>query len=70
VRLSLKALPAVHGRFKVVVKGKNGNYTGNLAHLPLNATVVIDRPYATTGQCGARPGTCTTNAAGTSVRCR
>ena len=50
--VKLRANPNVPGQFKVQIKGKNGVYAGNPSELPVNAAVVIDRPYAMTGQCG------------------
>jgi uncharacterized delta-60 repeat protein len=76
--VQLKANARVPGQYKVVVKGNHGTYAGNPARLPEKAAVVIDRPFATTGQCGewSFPATpletpsCVINPAGTSVKCR
>jgi hypothetical protein len=51
-KAQLKAYPNTPGKYKFTVKGKNGNYVVNQANLPLRGTLVIDVPYATTGQCG------------------
>jgi hypothetical protein len=59
-------------------KSKNGAYAGNPNDLPVHAIVVIDRPFAATGQCGewrfpaippARPS-CTVNRTGSTVKCQ
>ncbi len=76
-KAQLKAYPSTPGKYKFAVKGKNGNYVVNAANLPLTGTVVIDVPYATTGQCGetafllppAKPS-CTVAGGGKTVKCR
>ena len=51
-KAQLKAYSSTPGKYKFGVKGKNGNYVVNTANLPLKGTLVIDVPYAETGQCG------------------
>ncbi len=51
-KMQLRAFEVPAGMYKVVVKGRPGDYAIDLAHLPLTATVVIDPPLATSGQCG------------------
>lgn len=73
----LKAFTSTPGKYKFTVRGKNGSYAVNTANLPLTGTLVIDVPYATTGQCGeaafsiapAKPN-CAVTGAGKNVRCR
>ena len=68
---------ATPGQFKTKVKGKNGSYAVNTANLPLMATVVIDPPFASTGQCGeagfgvppAQPS-CLALSGGNTVKCK
>ncbi len=50
--MKLTVNPKVPGEYKVQVNGKNGVYAGDASNLPVNAAVVIDRPYAMSGQCG------------------
>jgi len=58
------------GSLKVQVQAKRLTLPP-LANLPLQAMVVFDLPYATTGQCGVTgAGTCATNASGSTMRCR
>jgi len=76
-KAQLKAYPSTPGKYKFAVKGKNGNYAVNTANLPLTGTLVIDVPYATTGQCGetefqlppTKPN-CSTAGGGKTVKCR
>jgi hypothetical protein len=76
--MQLKAIASVPGKYKWAVKGKNGSYIVNTANLPLTGTLVIDVPYAETGQCGeatfpatppAKPS-CAVASAGKTVRCK
>jgi YVTN family beta-propeller protein len=67
----------VPGLFKFAIKGKSMALAATAADLPVTATVVIDSPLASGGQCGERtfsgpPPTpaCTFNGAGTTLRCR
>ena len=73
-RAVLRAIPSVPGRYKVAVKGRLGSYPVNVANLPLVATVVIDAPLATTGQCGEAkfvvPPGCVSLSSGKTVKCR
>jgi hypothetical protein len=53
----------------------NGSWPATPADLPLRATLVLDTPNATTGQCGEAtfPGpspVCTFTASGSTLRCR
>ncbi len=73
----LKAFATSPGKYKFTVRGKNADYAVNTANLPLTGTLVIDVPYATTGQCGeaafatvpTKPN-CQVTGAGQNVRCR
>ena len=73
----LKAFATSPGKYKFTVRGKNADYAVNTANLPLTGTLVIDVPYATTGQCGeaafatvpTKPN-CQVTGAGKNVRCR
>jgi hypothetical protein len=76
--VKLKKVPSVPGKYKFSVKGKNGSYPVNTANLPLVGTLVIDVPYATTGQCGeakfpatppAKPS-CIVVSNGNTVKCK
>jgi hypothetical protein len=76
-KAQLKAYASTAGKYKFTVKGKNGNYVVNQANLPLTGTLVIDVPYATTGQCGetafqtppTKPS-CSTAGGGKTVKCK
>ncbi len=77
-KMQLKAVTSVPGKYKFGVKGKNGSYPINPANLPLVGTIVIDVPYAATGQCGeaqfpaappARPS-CVSVSGGKTVKCK
>jgi hypothetical protein len=62
------------GLAKFSIGGKNGAYGPIvLGDLPLKATVVIDVPFATTGQCGETnfaTGNCAVVSAGNTVKCQ
>ena len=63
------------GLIKVTVRGKDADYTFDPAALPLRATLVVDPPAATTGQCARRdfatsPTGCVLARNGTRVVCR
>lgn len=77
-KVQLRAIPSSPGRFKFGVKGKDGSYPVNPANLPLTGTIVIDVPFASTGQCGeatfpaappAKPS-CTAVGGGKTVKCK
>ena len=76
-KAQLKAYASTPGKYKFAVKGKNGNYAVNAANLPLTGTLVIDVPYAATGQCGetafqtppTKPN-CSTAGGGKTVKCK
>lgn len=79
--VGLKTVSKTPGLVKFKVKGKNGTYavdTLNPAVLPLRATLILDPPAATTGQCieltfpatpPARPS-CRVAGPGTVVKCK
>jgi hypothetical protein len=77
-KVQLKQLTSPAGTVKFTVKGKNGNYPVNTANLPLTGTLVIDVPFATTGQCGeaqftaAPPASpsCVSASGGKTVKCK
>ena len=53
VKVGLKdASSKTPGLIKFTVTGKKGAYPVTVAQLPLRATLVLDAPLATTGQCG------------------
>jgi hypothetical protein len=66
------------GKYQTLVMGKNGSYPVNTANLPLVGTIVIDAPFAATGQCGEAqfsatpPGKrrCVAAGGGKTVRCK
>jgi hypothetical protein len=65
------------GELKITVRGRKSYYPVTGAQLPLHATIVIDTPQATTGQCGeaAWPGptpspACRLNSLNSKVTCR
>ena len=76
-KAQLKAYSSTPGKYKFAVKGKNGNYAVNTANLPLKGTLVIDVPYAETGQCGetafqtppTKPN-CSLTGGGKNVKCK
>ncbi|MBM4247554.1 MAG: hypothetical protein FJ148_27835 [Deltaproteobacteria bacterium] len=72
-RVVLRAVPAVPGKYRWTVNGKNGTYAVDTANLPLTAVLVIDPPFAETGQCGETafgPAGCSIKAAGSTVMCK
>jgi hypothetical protein len=73
-KVSLSVSAKTPGLVKFSISGKGGTY-GPVASgdLPLVATLVIDVPFATTGQCGESnfaAGGCTLNGPGSSVKCK
>jgi hypothetical protein len=73
-KVTLKKAPAV-GQWRFGITGKAGTYPIAAGGLPVSATVIIDAPQATTGQCadaifpGPRPApSCTL--VGTTLKCR
>ncbi len=75
IKVSLKK-QKTPGLFKFSISGKNGNYAVPGANLPVTGTLVIDSPFATTGQCGEAffPGpppvpSCTLSPSGT-LKCK
>jgi hypothetical protein len=59
------------GEVKFSVVGRNGSYA--TSDLPINATIVIDSPVATTGQCAETafgPSDCAVRGAGAVIACR
>ncbi len=77
-KMQLKKQSSPPGKYKFGVKGKNGTYPVNPANLPLVGTIVIDVPYAATGQCGeamfpatppAKPS-CLSVSAGKTIKCK
>ncbi len=77
-KMQLKAITSTPGKYKFGVKGKNADYVVNQAQLPLIGTIVIDVPFAATGQCGEAmfPATfptkpsCTSTSGGKTVKCK
>jgi hypothetical protein len=77
-KIQLKAIPSTPGSYKFSVTGKYGIYPVDLTKLPLSGILVIDPPFATTGQCGeavfpAAPGTspgCAASGDGKTVKCK
>ena len=77
VRVTVRASSAVPGQVDVGASGRNGAYPVAHGAIPVSATVVLDAPRATTGQCGraAFPGpppapSCRFNATGSTLTCR
>ncbi|MCW5892537.1 MAG: hypothetical protein KIT14_18645 [bacterium] len=71
VRASVKASRA--GRWKVTVVGRSGSYPIQPADMPLGLSLVLDPPYATTGQCAERTWSladCKTSPSGDAIKCR
>ncbi len=77
-KVQVKTYPSTPGKVKTQVKGKNGTYAINPANLPLVGTIVIDVPFASTGQCGeamfplappAKPS-CIALSGGNTVKCK
>ncbi len=75
-RVSVRHAAATPATLKFTVKGKGLSLTVPPAGLPLNATVVVDVPLATGGQCGDAhfpgplPAGCRLNAKGSTVGCK
>jgi hypothetical protein len=51
-QVRVTANPDVPGALAFIVRGRHGSYPVDSASLPIRASVVIDSPMATTGQCG------------------
>ena len=70
----LSTSPRTPGVFKFKVKARNGAYPTTLADVPLHATLVVDAPYAATGQCGevgfTSAASCKFNPSQSSVTCK
>ena len=70
----LSTSPRTPGVFKFKVKAKNGAFPTNLADVPLRATLVVDAPFAATGQCGEvgfpSAASCKFNPSQSSVSCK
>ena len=76
-RATVKASTKVAGQLKVAIAGKGLTFAITPASLPLTATVIVDPPLATTGQCGEAhfPGPapaprCVLTKTGKSLRCK
>jgi hypothetical protein len=77
-KVKIRTTTSTPGLLKFTLSGKNGAYPAAPADLPLKATLVVDTPNATTGQCGEAtfPGgpphtpTCAFNGAGTALKCK
>jgi len=52
VRIRIHGRRKMPGWLKFVVIGQNGSYPMSPARMPAKGTMVIDSPFATTGQCG------------------
>lgn len=50
--MQLQAIRSTPAKYKFSVKGNDGSYPADAANLPLVGTIVIDAPFAVTGQCG------------------
>jgi len=75
VKVKLTLSRSTPGGLRFTLKGVNGSWPATPADLPLRATLVLDTPNATTGQCGEAtfPGpspTCSFTASGSTLRCR
>jgi hypothetical protein len=72
-KLSIKGRASHPGMFQIAVVGKNGSYGVAPGGLPVLATIVLDPPLATTGQCleasFAPPRQCATSTSG-AVTCK
>ena len=76
-RIKIKTNAAAPGFLKIGIKGKGMTLSTATATLPLRTTVVIDTPFATTGQCadGDFPGpppiaSCATAGKGSTIVCK
>ncbi len=73
VKVIVKTVPKTPGLVKFDVGGKNGRYPVTSSQLPVTATLVLDAPTATTGQCGAAiwdQTSCIFASSGATLRCR
>jgi hypothetical protein len=71
--LLLASNVATPGTLKATVRGKRGSYAVAAAQLPVKATLVIDPPTASTGQCGESQfsrASCKFNASGSDLTCQ
>jgi hypothetical protein len=77
IKVRLKTRSSKPGQLRFSVTGKNGSFPVAPADAPVKATLVIDSPLATTGQCGevVFPGpspspSCTFTPSGSTLRCK
>jgi hypothetical protein len=76
-KIAIKKSTKVPGLLKMTIKGAHGTIAVTPADLPLTATVIIEVPMATAGQCAAQTFTgplptplCAFNKKSTAVRCK
>lgn len=73
VKVALKPSRRTAGAIQFSVKGQNGSWPVSPSGLPLRATIVLDPPYAMTGECGEAnfaAASCAATGSGSTVRCR
>jgi len=72
--ITLSTSPRTPGVYKFSVRAKNGAFPVTVTDVPLRATVVIDSPFAATGQCGEvtfpSAASCKFNPSLSSVTCK
>jgi hypothetical protein len=72
--ITLSTSPRTPGVFKFKVRAKNGAFPATPADAPLRATVIVDTPFASTGQCAEvffpSASSCKFNPSQSSVSCK
>jgi hypothetical protein len=72
--LTLSTSPRTPGVYKFAIRAKNGAFPVTVTDVPLHATVVIDSPFAASGQCAEvlfpSAASCKFNPSLSSVTCK
>ena len=69
-KVQVKQRPSIPGLLEFRVKGKRASLPPVPGNPPLAAILILDPPTATTGQCGEKLLTCTSNGSASSRRCQ
>jgi hypothetical protein len=70
VKVRIGAKKSSPGTLKFSVKGRKGSFAVATTALPLKGTMVIDSPFATTGQCGEATPPCRVVGNGKTILCK
>jgi hypothetical protein len=72
--ITLSTSPRTPGVYKFTVRAKNGEFPTTVSEVPLRSTVIIDTPFAATGQCAEvtfpSAASCKFNPSLSSVTCK